>query len=42
MCGMQLNSLKQWEDHRTGKKHVKKMSNPKLACEVPAVPSAAT
>lgn len=42
LCGMHLNSLKQWEDHRTGKKHVKKMSNPKLACDAPAVPVAAT
>ena len=32
LCGMHLNSLKQWEDHRTGKKHVKKSNNPKLAC----------
>ena len=32
LCGMHLNSLKQWEDHRTGKKHVKKINNPKLAC----------
>lgn len=38
LCAMHLNSLKQWEDHRTGKKHVKKLNNPKLAnaCEPPA------
>jgi len=42
LCGMHLNSLKQWEDHRTGKKHVKKLSNPKLACEAPPVPVAST
>jgi len=42
LCGMHLNSLKQWEDHRTGKKHVKKISNPKLACDPPAVPVAST
>ena len=43
MCGMHLNSLKQWEDHRLGKKHVKKMRNPtkKLACDDPDVPAAA-
>lgn len=29
LCMMHLNSLKQWEDHRTGKKHVKKLNNPK-------------
>ena len=43
LCAMHLNSLKQWEDHRTGKKHVKKLSNPKLAaCEPPPVPVAST
>ena len=44
LCGMHLNSLKQWEDHRTGKKHVKKMKNPtnKLTCDVLALPAAAT
>ena len=44
LCAVQLNSLKQWEDHRTGKKHVKKLNNPKLAsaCGVPPAPAAST
>ena len=35
LCAMYLNSLKQWEDHRTGKKHVKKFNSNKFttACE---------
>ena len=34
VCAMHLNSLKQWEDHRTGKKHVKKLTSNKPSATV--------